>query len=115
MSTRRDFIKQASWLIAGAQTGLVLEVARAADTGSAIVETSAGKVRGTVVDGIKIFKGIPYGGSSAGKNRFMPPTKPMAWTGVRDALTYGSSAPQVSANGRGPAGAPEQSEACLVL
>jgi para-nitrobenzyl esterase len=87
---------------------------RAADS-EAIVETSSGRVRGAVVDGIKVFKGIPYGGNTAGRNRFMPPAKPVAWTGVRDALAYGPSAPQVSANPRGPAGSPGESEDCLVL
>ena len=115
MSSRRTFLKQASWLVGGAQADSLLRVARAADTGSPIVETSAGKVRGTAVDGVKIFKGISYGGTTAGKNRFMPPTKPAAWTAVRDALAYGSSAPQISANGRGPAGSPGESEDCLVL
>ena len=44
--------------------------------------------------GINIFKGVPYGASTAGKNRFMPPAKPAPWSGVRDALHYGASAPQ---------------------
>ncbi len=114
-SSRRTFVKQASLLLTGTQAGLLFQVARAAETGSAIAETSAGKVRGTVVDGINVFKGIPYGASTAGKNRFMPPAKPAPWTGVRDALAYGPSAPQVSANGRGPAGSPGESEDCLVL
>src|SRR5262249_40679494 len=54
-----------------------------------IVETAAGKIRGTNVDGIKVFKGVPYGGSTAGKNRFMPPAKPKPWAGVRDCLEWG--------------------------
>ena len=56
--------------------------------------TSFGKVRGTETLGIKVFKGIPYGGNTGGNNRFMPPVDPTGWAGVRDALEYGQSAPQ---------------------
>ena len=53
-----------------------------------------GKIRGVDHNGIKIFKGIPYGASTAGANRFMAPAEPADWSGVRDALAYGPSAPQ---------------------
>ena len=61
---------------------------------SAVVETANGKVRGAVVDGIQIFKGLAYGASTSGPNRFMPPRKPDSWTGVRDAFEFGPIAPQ---------------------
>lgn len=59
----------------------------ATDNGS-IVETQCGKVRGCTRNGIHMFKGIPYGASTDGKNRFMPPQKPEPWTGIRSALYY---------------------------
>ncbi|MBN1601312.1 MAG: carboxylesterase/lipase family protein [Chitinispirillaceae bacterium] len=62
----------------------------------AVVETNSGKVRGLVNDGIHSFKGIPYGASTAGKNRFMPPVKPETWTDVREAFQFGHRCPQGS-------------------
>ena len=59
-----------------------------------IVETESGKVFGFVRNGIVTFKGIPYGASTDGKNRFMPPTKPTPWTGVRSSLHWGPVSPQ---------------------
>ena len=99
---------------------------------SPIVETTYGKVRGFTNDGICSFRGIRYGASTAGKNRFMPPQKPEPWTGVRDASGYGYSAPQTNPSTRGTDGpesdiakilaasdgfrvAPPESEDCLFL
>src|SRR4051812_39198641 len=97
--SRRDFIVQGSLAAA-----LSASVARStwAQT-QPVVETTFGRVRGTENRGIKVFKGIPYGASTAGKNRFMPPMNPAAWTGVRDALDYGARAPQAQPRPRGEA------------
>lgn len=115
--TRRSFLKQASLLVAGAQVAPWLTLVGAADLENAVAGTSAGKVRGVVVDGVRVFKGIPYGASTAGKNRFMPPLRPAEWTGTRDALAFGPTAPQTGDNsGTTAAGSPaRQSEDCLVL
>jgi para-nitrobenzyl esterase len=58
------------------------------------VETSAGRVRGAIIEGVAAFKCIPYGASTSDANRFMPPRKPAPWAGVRDALDYTGHAPQ---------------------
>jgi len=115
--SRRTFVKQASLLVAGVHFAPWLKFVAAADLGSAVADTSAGRVRGVVIDGVNVFKGIPYGTSTSGKNRFMAPVKPTPWTGTRDALAYGATAPQTSDNsGTTAAGSPiQQSEDCLVL
>jgi para-nitrobenzyl esterase len=95
-SSRRQFVRSASCLFAAAHAGQWPSLAAAADAEPVIVDTAAGKVRGFLNQDIKTFKGIPYGASTAGKNRFMPPVKMPAWTGTRDASAFGPSGLQAA-------------------
>ena len=86
-----------------------------------LAQTANGTVRGSTKNDVHAFKGIPYGSSTSGSNRFMPPQKPQSWASVRDTLRFGSSSPQPS-GGMGRLmsivgeGQPEpESEDCLYL
>jgi len=91
MQHRREFMKTAS---AAAFLGPAIFAAPKKSEGPVVAETASGKVRGFESNGVKVFRGIPYGGDTSGKNRFMPPTKPTAWTGQRDCTDYGHISPQ---------------------
>jgi para-nitrobenzyl esterase len=87
-----------------------------------VAETAYGKVLGTSGDGVYSFKGIPYGGPTGGMNRFMPPTPPKPWPGIKDATRYGPACWQSIDPFKkqdfdllGPLGINSISEDCLVL
>ena len=89
-----------------------------------IVEISTGKLRGTSSAGIRSFKGIPYGRSTAARSRFTPPEPPHPWSGTREALAYGGRAWQLPNRPKrrpaletllGPADTTPEGEDCLTL
>jgi para-nitrobenzyl esterase len=113
LTTRRDFLAGAATAAvasaaAATSAATLLSSAAAAQqaapvrplggsaTGKIFVETDTtyGRVQGIQTTGIKQFKGIPYGASTAGRNRFMPPKRPAAWKGVRECFAHGQISPQ---------------------
>jgi para-nitrobenzyl esterase len=61
---------------------------------SAIVRTQYGKVRGFLDGGVLTFKGVPYGQTTAGENRWLPAKPPAPWTDEYPTLVYGANCPQ---------------------
>ncbi|MGH9567272.1 MAG: carboxylesterase family protein, partial [Candidatus Angelobacter sp.] len=61
---------------------------------SAIAKTQYGNVRGFLDGGVFTFKGVPYGQTTAGENRWLPAKAPKPWTDEFTALTYGANCPQ---------------------
>lgn len=111
---RRQFVTQASLSLAG--TYALTNLGYPAFSSNSfqaeefvMAESVHGKLRGIRLEGVNIFKGIPYGGKVSGANRFRRPAPVDPWSGVRDALEPG--APAMQAGGFGPAPA----EDCLFL
>jgi para-nitrobenzyl esterase len=76
------------------KTGVHQEPGNCSTPRSAIANTQYGKVRGFLDGGVFTFKGVPYGQTTAGENRWLPaqPLKP--WTDEFPALVYGANCPQ---------------------
>jgi Carboxylesterase type B len=99
-TSRRDFMVAGAVLGIGAPSVTLAAVRGSVSKSvvqtpaSAIVETSAGKIRGFVRNGIFTFKGVPYGATTAGEARFHPPAPPVPWTQIRATMSYGPVCPQ---------------------
>lgn len=95
---RRDILYGAGALSAALLIpGMATAAGRArtkAVNGFVRAKTRAGDISGIEVDGIKQFRGVPYGASTAGANRFLAPKPPEAWTGVRPCYGFGNISPQ---------------------
>jgi len=91
--------------------------AAAPTSAPSIAATRYGKVRGLNIGGIHVFKGVRYGASTGGTNRFRPPLPPAPWNGVEDALTEGPQCFQNDPLGRLRSDfvALDESEDCLKL
>src|SRR5688572_23099635 len=84
---------------------------------AATVTTAQGTVQGEALEGLQVFRGIPYAAPPVGELRFRPPQAPAAWEGTRDATAFGPISlqnPSPLENMLG-AQAPETSEDCLTL
>jgi para-nitrobenzyl esterase len=99
-TSRREFLSAAAVIGIGAPNVTLAAVREHAGKSlietppGAVIETSAGKVRGFVRNGIFTFKGIPYAGTTAGEARFLPPAAVTPWTHVRASMSYGPVCPQ---------------------
>ena len=78
----------------GANAGSAATAGPCSTPRTAVAKTQYGKVRGYVEDGVLTFKGVPYGATTAGENRWLPAKPPSPWDGEYPALIYGANCPQ---------------------
>lgn len=105
---RRRFLGQ----LAGTSALVTLAAtlpATAASRNPVFATTRSGRIAGIVERGVHVFRGVPYG-ADTGTRRFQRALRETAWTGVRDAVRFGASAPQ-----RGDADGQAVGEDCLFL
>ena len=104
-----------------AQTGLTAndQVIEAVESGrmvsTEVIDLPVGSVTGLRHGRVCEFKAIPYGHTTAGMSRFMPPVGLKRWNGVLECRTYGPACPQNNPDLDAWRDNGEASENCLVL
>ncbi len=83
-----------------------------------VVDAPAGPVSGEALDGVDVFRGVPFALPPTGWRRWRPPAEMPRWSDTREATRFGPACPQPTARGTSiyaPAEPPEMSEDCLFL
>ncbi len=66
----------------------------AAVVNAGLVRTRLGALRGEVIEGVRVFRGVPFAEAPVGRLRFKPPVKVKAWGAERNATTFAKAAVQ---------------------
>src|SRR3954467_4207538 len=69
---------------------------------SETVKTDAGQLQGTMQEGVRVFKGVPFAAAPVGPLRWREPQPGAKWEGVRKADKYGNACVQNNAKQRFP-------------
>ena len=80
-----------------------------------VVLTTAGPIRGETVEGVRVFRGVPYAAAPVGDLRWRAPAPPLEWEETRDALSFGTPCWQPIVEGFYSRGPIERDEDCLYL
>src|SRR4051794_26754570 len=110
MTGRRLFLFAVALAVLTATQQRAAAQAACTASGPDAVCTESGPVRGTVADGVRALKGMPYAQPPVGALRFRPPQPPAPWREERSADKFGPPCPQL-----GPDRAVVGDEDCLTL
>ena len=77
-----------------------------------VVSLDSGKIRGTIVDGVWTYLGIPYAAPPLGDLRWKEPQPDKSWDGIRDANKFAAACPQPKTSSSDIV---EMNEDCLYL
>ncbi len=106
MRTRREFCVQLALAAAGARA---FAQSSASVPAEAMVDTPLGTLRGESVNGVRVYRGVPFAIPPVDDLRFRAPQPVQPWGGVREATKFAAAAMQP-----GEKNIP-QSEDCLYL
>ena len=90
--SRRRFLQHLAGTSAFATLATTLPAA-GAPRRTVTATTRSGRIAGLVDRGVHVDRGVPYG-TDTRTRRFQRALRETAWTGVRDAVRFGASAPQ---------------------
>ena len=105
------WIRAASAALPLALAAVALTAPPAAASASPVVMTDRGAVGGAVSGGVERFLGIPYAAPPIGALRWTAAQPAAAWSGVRDATSFGNPCPVLPST-NGPR---SETEDCLVV
>lgn len=77
-------VRRASLLL----IAVTLPLFAATTQGSDTVRVDGGQVAGATVEGVRVFKGIPFAAPPVGEWRWKPPQPVVPWNGVRQAVAF---------------------------
>jgi len=81
-----------------------------------VAHTTYGALRGSTEAGVDVWRGVEYAEQPVGERRFLAPTPPLPWSGIRDAKDHGPLPPQGRSFVGGGRDDPKiRDEACLTL
>ena len=99
---RREFVGAgAAAVLVGRGRGIFGQSAEAVN--AALVQTPLGPLRGAVIDGVRVFRGVPFAEPPVGALRFKPPVKVKPWVEEREASPSTRDDPWLAAASREPA------------